>query len=141
MAPVDDPFRVADEIVEGLTGKTDLIALDFHAEATSEKQALASYLDGRVAAIWGTHTHVQTADARVLPQGTGYITDLGMTGPYDSIIGMDRQPAIARFLSSRGARSVPAVHEPGLRGALFDLDESTGRCRVVTRIAVGGGGT
>ncbi len=141
MVPVDDPFRIADEIIAALAGKTDLIALDFHAEATSEKQALASYLDGRVAAIWGTHTHVQTADARVLPQGTGYITDLGMTGPYDSVIGMDRQPAIARFLTSRGARSIPAAQEAGLRGALFDLDESTGRCLAVTRIALGGGGS
>jgi metallophosphoesterase (TIGR00282 family) len=141
LAPVDDPFQIADQLLTALRGKYDLAVVDFHAEATSEKQALAAHLDGRVAALWGTHTHVQTADARVLPKGTGYITDLGMSGPYDSIIGMERQPALDRFLTGRGTRNAPATQQLGLRGALFDLDESSGTCRGVTRIAIGGGGT
>lgn len=140
LTPVDDPFRTADEILAQLQRQCDLAVVDFHAEATSEKQALAHHLDGRVAAFWGTHTHVQTADARVLPRGTGYITDLGMTGPYDSIIGMEVEAALPRFLTARHSRSLPANSNPGLRGALFDIDESQGLCRAVTRVAIGGGG-
>lgn len=140
MTPVDDPFRVAEDCIDSLRDKADLIAVDFHAEATSEKQALAAHLDGRVAAFWGTHTHVQTADARVLPLGTGYITDLGMSGPYDSIIGMETTAAVQRFLSGRSVRTIPATRSSGLRGAAFDLDDSTGVCRSVERIALGAGG-
>lgn len=140
MVPVDDPFRTADRILDELKGHADVVAVDIHAEATSEKLALATYLDGQVAAVFGTHTHVQTADARVLPRGTGFITDLGMTGPYDSVIGMATEAALARFLSGRPAHNVPAEGGPGLRGALFTIDEATGRCIKVSRVARGAGG-
>jgi len=140
LGPVDDPFRVADRLLAGLHGEAEVVVIDFHAEATTEKHALASYVDGRVSAVFGTHTHVQTADARVLARGTGYITDLGMTGPYDSIIGMDRDVALARFLTSRPSPGTPADGAPGLRGALFDIDEASGRCRSVERVARGGAG-
>ncbi len=140
LAPVDDPFLVADEALDALEGRADLVIVDVHAEATSEKLALATHLDGRVAAVFGTHTHVQTADARVLPNGTGFITDLGMTGPYDSIIGMERSAAMRRFRTQRPVRTVPAEEGLGLRGALFDIDERSGRCRSVSRIAAGEGG-
>lgn len=141
MHPVDDPFQTADAILEEIGDRADLIAVDLHAEASSEKLALAAHLDGRVAALFGTHTHVQTADARVLPGGTGYITDLGMTGPYDSVIGLDRETALRRFRSGRPAPHRPATGGLGLRGAVFDLDERDGSCRSVTRVACGEGGS
>lgn len=140
MSPVDDPFRAADRILDELKGQAELAVVDFHAEATSEKLALAHYLDGQVAAVFGTHTHVQTADARILPRGTGFITDLGMTGPYDSIIGMAADAALARFLTGRPVPNVPAEGGLGLRGALFTLDEKTARCVRIQRIARGAGG-
>ncbi len=140
MSPVDDPFRAADGILEEWKDRYDVAVLDFHAEATSEKQALARYLDGRIAAVFGTHTHVQTADARVLARGTGYISDLGMTGPYDSVIGMAPRAALQRFTTGRSSRTVPAEGEIGLRGALFEIDESSGRCIDVRRIVRGAGG-
>ncbi len=141
MSPVDDPFRAADRMLEFLRERADIVVIDMHAEATSEKLALASHVDGRAAAVFGTHTHVQTADARVLASGTGYITDLGMTGPYGGIIGMQRDPALRRFLTARPATAEPATAEPGLRGALFEIDEGSGRCVAVRRIARGGGGS
>lgn len=140
MAPVDDPFRVADEIVRELNGHADVVALDIHAEATSEKLALALHLDGRVAAVFGTHTHVQTADARVLPRGAGFISDLGMTGPYESVIGLEADGVVRRFATARPLQVAPADGGLGLRGALFDIDETTGRCRSVVRIVRGAGG-
>lgn len=140
MQPVDDPFRVADEILADLRGQADVVAVDVHAEATSEKLALAHHMDGRVGAVFGTHTHVQTADARVLPRGTGYITDLGMTGPYDSIIGKDTEKILERFLSARPVRAETATGGLGLRGALFEFDPTSFRCSQVTRIARGDGG-
>lgn len=141
MAPVDDPFRAADRALDSLRARADVIVIDMHAEATSEKLALASYVDGRAAAVFGTHTHVQTADARVLPSGTGFITDLGMTGPYGGIIGMQRDPALRRFLTARPAAAEPSDSEPALRGALFEIDEGSGRCVAVRRIGRGGGGS
>ncbi len=123
----DNPFHAADAI---LKKDPPLITLvDFHAEATSEKLAMAYYLDGRVSALWGTHTHVQTSDARILPRGTGYITDLGMTGPYDSVIGIKPEQSIARF---RG-ESVKSHYEAAdgkcvIEGAVFRIDTETGRC-------------
>ncbi len=140
MPPVDDPFRRVDEALLDLRGEADAIVVDVHAEATSEKLALGMHLDGRVSAVFGTHTHIQTADARVLPKGTGFITDLGMTGPYDSIIGLDATAVLARFRTARPAMANPSESGAGLRGALFDIDEGTGRCRAVTRIARGAGG-
>jgi hypothetical protein len=141
MGQVDDPFQIVDEILEEIAPRADLIVVDLHAEASSEKLAMAAHLDGRVAAVFGTHTHVQTADARVLPGGTGYITDLGMTGPYESVIGLDRETALHRFRTGRPAPHRPAAGGVGLRGAVFDLDESSGLCRGVTRIARGAGGS
>ncbi len=140
MSPVDDPFRTADEILEELGNRADVVVVDFHAEATSEKLAMGRHLDGRVAAVFGTHTHVQTADARVLSGGTGFITDLGMTGPYESVIGMDSAAALARFRSGRPVRPAPANEDPGLRGALFEIDPNDGRCLGVERVQRGAGG-
>jgi hypothetical protein len=141
MGQVDDPFQIVDEILEEVASRAELIVIDLHAEASSEKLALAAHLDGRVAAVFGTHTHVQTADARVLPGGTGYITDLGMTGPYESVIGLEKETALHRFRTGRPASHRPATGGVGLRGAVFDLDEGSGRCRSVTRIVRGAGGS
>ncbi len=99
MNPIDDPFKKADELVELARKRTPFIFVDFHAEVTSEKQAMGWYLDGRVSAVVGTHTHVQTADNRILPGGTGYLTDVGMTGPYDGILGMEKEAVLKRFLT------------------------------------------
>ncbi|GAB4371426.1 MAG: TIGR00282 family metallophosphoesterase [Acidobacteriota bacterium] len=140
LAPVDDPFRAADEAIGHLSARADVIVLDVHAEATSEKAALAHHVDGRAAAVFGTHTHVQTADARVLPGGTGFITDLGMTGPYDSIIGREIAGILERMRTQRPVRAEPASGGAGLRGALFEIDESTGRCLRVERVVRGEGG-
>ena len=140
MPPIDDPFRAADRALEQLAGRADAIVVDMHAEASSEKLALATHLDGRVAAVFGTHTHVQTADARVLPGGTGFITDLGMTGPYGGVIGMQREAALRRFLTARPGHADPSDGEPGLRGALFEIDEGSGRATAVRRITRGAGG-
>ncbi len=140
LQPVDCPFRAADDALEALSGRVDAVIFDVHAEATSEKAALAHHLDGRVAAVFGTHTHVQTADARVLPGGTGFITDLGMTGPHESIIGRDTAAILERMRTLRPTRAEAATDGIGLHGALFEIDESTGRCSTVERIARGEGG-
>ncbi len=113
------------------------VFVDFHAEATSEKVALGWYLDGRVTAVVGTHTHVQTADERVLPHGTAAITDVGMTGPHDGVIGVEKQPAIARFLNGMPSRFETATGDPRLCAVLVDADEASGRARSVLRISVG----
>jgi 2',3'-cyclic-nucleotide 2'-phosphodiesterase len=137
MPPIDDPFRAADAIVSDLKGEADAIVLDFHAEATSEKQAMGRYLDGRVAAVVGTHTHVQTADERVLPSGTAFITDLGLTGSLGGIIGMKTEISLQRqLMQSRGERMQPADSELHLQGAVVDLDSSTGRARSISRVSV-----
>jgi metallophosphoesterase (TIGR00282 family) len=140
MSPADDPFRAIDELLPELRASAEAILVDFHAEATSEKLAMANHVDGRVSAVFGTHTHIQTADARVLPRGTGFITDLGMTGPYDSIIGLDADAVLKRFRTGRPVPAHAAEGGIGLRGALFDIDETNGRCRSVTRVARGAGG-
>jgi hypothetical protein len=107
-----------------------------HAEATSEKQAIAAHLDGRVTAVVGTHTHVQTADESILPGGTAYLTDLGMTGPHDSVIGIEKDLALRKFLSGMPVRFSIAKKDARLSGAVIDIDESTGRARAITRIQV-----
>lgn len=140
MPPIDDPFQVVDHCLDELRRHADLVVVDFHAEATSEKLAMGIHLDGRVAAVFGTHTHVQTADARVLVGGTGFITDLGMTGPYNSVIGLDVPGVLKRFRSGRPAPAAEAEGGVGLRGALFEIDEAKGRCFSVSRIARGAGG-
>ena len=123
---VDDPFRAADAAVTDLGSQADLLIFDFHAEATSEKVAFGWHLDGRAAAVIGTHTHVQTADARVLPGGTAYITDAGMTGPLDSVIGVRKQDALERFKTGMPARFQVARGDPLFCGVTLTLDEQNG---------------
>jgi hypothetical protein len=132
MANIDDPFRVADRLLEKIAAK--VIFVDMHAEATSEKIALGWYLDGRVTAVVGTHTHVPTADARVLPLGTAYQTDVGMTGPYDSVIGVQKEQIVQRFLTSLPARFEAATNDVRFCAALVECDEQSGRARSIQRI-------
>ncbi|HZL97553.1 MAG TPA: TIGR00282 family metallophosphoesterase [Terriglobales bacterium] len=131
MGSYDCPFRWADAALPGIRREAVCVVVDFHAEATSEKRALALYLDGRVSAIAGTHTHVQTSDASVLPGGTGCITDAGMCGPAGSIIGMDPKTVLRRFLLQVPVRFDVASGEPEASGVFFDLDPETGRCVAV----------
>lgn len=132
MANIDDPFRVADKLLEKITAK--VIFVDFHAEATSEKVALGWYLAGRVTAVVGTHTHIPTADTRVLPGGTAYQTDVGMTGPYDSVIGVQKEQILQRFLTSLPARFEAAMNDVRFCAVLVESDESTGKARSIQRI-------
>jgi metallophosphoesterase (TIGR00282 family) len=136
MRELDCPFRTADREVALLREQTNVVLIDFHAEATAEKIALAWYLDGRISALLGTHTHVQTADERVLPKGTGYITDAGMTGPFDSVIGVRKELAIKKFLNLLPIRFEPADGDVRLNGVHLDVDEATGRCRHIARLAL-----
>lgn len=136
MDPLDDPFREADRILEGLPPTVKVRMVDFHAEATSEKQAIAFYLDGRVSAVLGTHTHVPTADERVLPGGTALITDVGMTGPYESIIGMRTEKVLHRFLQATPAPFQVAKRDVRLAAAVVDVDEETGKARGVERLLI-----
>lgn len=137
MPPIDDPFRGADALLEQMKGQADVVVVEFHAEATSEKQAMAKYLDGRVSAVVGTHTHVQTADERVLPGGTAAITDLGMTGGLDGVIGMKAEISVQRqIMMARGERLQPADGELHLQGAVVDVDTATGRARSIERVSV-----
>lgn len=131
----DNPFLMVDKILPELA-QTKFIFLDFHGEATSEKLAMAYMLDGKVSAVWGTHTHVPTADARVLPQGTGYITDLGMTGPRDSVIGIQPEMSIEKFRGGLYNRYKAADGPCVLCGAVFTLDTDTGKCVEVKQITV-----
>ncbi|MCR4403287.1 MAG: TIGR00282 family metallophosphoesterase [Firmicutes bacterium] len=136
MAPVDCPFRTVDRILEELSPSCDLFVVDFHAEATSEKVALGWYLDGRVASVVGTHTHVQTADERILPGGTAYITDLGMTGPVDSVIGVRTDIIVQRFLSGLPAKFETASGRAQVSGALVTVDTGTGKAKDIERVLV-----
>lgn len=134
---IDDPFRAAErEIARVGAGGAQVIFVDMHAETTSEKQALCYYLDGRVAAVIGTHTHVQTADERILPGGTACLTDAGMTGPHDGVIGMEKGAVIARFVSGRPMRMETAGGDPRLSGVTITVDPSTGRATGVERISL-----
>ncbi len=128
MTPVDSPYLTADRILREQAGKYDVCVVDFHAEATSEKQALARYLDGRVGAVAGTHTHVATADAQVLPGGTGYITDLGMCGSHNGVLGVRTESILHSFLVRTPVRFEPARGMDEAHGCLFTLDPGTGRC-------------
>ena len=137
MSPIDDPFRAADALLAELKEQADVVVVEFHAEATSEKQAFARYLDGRVAAVVGTHTHVQTADERILPKGTARITDLGMTGGMDGIIGMKWELSVERQLTlTRGERLQPADGDLTLQGAVVEVDPATGLARSIERVNV-----
>ena len=130
----ENPFIEADNIIKEIKDKADYIIIDFHAEATAEKIALANYLDGRVNIIFGTHTHVQTADEYVLPKGTAYITDIGMTGPIDSVIGMDKKASIKRFVTTLPEKYKIADGESKFNSCLFELNDETGRIENITRI-------
>lgn len=134
MTPVECPFREADRIVHEVRRETPVIFVDFHAEATSEKTALGRHLDGRVSAVVGTHTHVQTADERLLPGGTAYITDAGMTGPHDSIIGVKTELVLHRFLAQTPIRFEPSEGDPRLSGVVVDVDSARGRAVRIERI-------
>jgi metallophosphoesterase (TIGR00282 family) len=134
MPPLDCPFRKADELLATIPDDVKIRIVDFHAEATSEKQAMGWYLDGRVTAVVGTHTHVPTADETILPQGTAYQTDLGMTGPYESVIGMDRQSVVQKFLDQLPTRFEVAKGDVRLCGVLLEADPETGRAISIQRI-------
>ena len=130
-----DPFSTADRILSE-DGTAEITLIDFHAEATSEKLALCYYLDGRVSALWGTHTHVPTADERVFPNGTGYITDLGMTGPVESVLGIRPEQSVESFLGGLPGRYEPADGLCKLQGAIFTIDTESGLCTEVERLDV-----
>lgn len=132
----ENPFTVADQLVEKLKKEVDIIIIDFHAEATAEKIAMKNYLDGKVTILFGTHTHVQTADEEVTENGTGYITDLGMTGPKNSVIGMDVQASIKRFVTSLPEKYKVAEGEAFLNGCIFEIDEQTNKCKDIARVNV-----
>ncbi len=134
MDPVDDPFRAADVLVAEAREGARVVVVDFHAEATSEKIAMGWYLDGRVSAVVGTHTHVATADERVLPGGTAYITDVGMTGPHDSVIGVEKRDVLERFLTQRPTRFTTASGDPRLSAVLVDVDAETGTALDIRRV-------
>lgn len=134
MSSLDCPFATLEALLSGPLGGLAVVCVDMHAEASSEKQALAWHFDGRVSAVLGTHTHVQTADERLLPRGTAFITDLGMTGPQESVIGMEPAAAISRFISQRPQKFQVAKRDPWLHGALVTVDEATGRAVGIERV-------
>ncbi len=136
MPPSDDPFRCADAQLAALGSGTQVILVDMHAETTSEKMAMGRFLDGRVSVVVGTHTHVQTADEQILPGGTAYLTDLGMTGPHDGVIGMMSEQVLERFKTGLSTKFEPAEGLIRLHGLLVDVDETTGQAERVERIRI-----
>ena len=131
---VDSPFRAVDRELEKWKGKADVFVVDVHAEATSEKRAMGWHLDGRVAGVVGTHTHVRTADEEILPKGTAYLTDIGMTGPHDSVIGLNKNMALLRFVKQMPAQFEVAQGDIRFCAVLIEVEESNGRARKITRI-------
>jgi metallophosphoesterase (TIGR00282 family) len=136
MLNIDDPFAVVLREIEALQQRTRIVFVDFHAEATSEKIAMGWHLDGRVTAMVGTHTHVQTADERILPKGTAYMTDVGMTGPHDSVIGVEIAAALSRFLTALPQKFETATGNPRLNAVIVDGDEQSGRARSIERLSL-----
>lgn len=136
MSNVEDPFRVADRELERLKKETPVVIIDFHAEATSEKAALGWYVDGRASAVIGTHTHVQTADERILPGGTAFLSDAGMTGPSDSVIGVRKEDAIARFLTQRPRKFEIPKGPVHLDAVVLDLDARSGKAVAIERVRI-----
>jgi metallophosphoesterase (TIGR00282 family) len=136
MGPSEDPFRIGLQIVEQIRKETPIILVDMHGEASSEKQAMGWFLDGKVSVVFGSHTHVPTADQRILPSGTAYVTDIGMTGPYDSVIGVDKDQIIQKFLDQMPVRFEPARENPILQAMLVDIDETTGNAQSIHRITI-----
>jgi metallophosphoesterase (TIGR00282 family) len=133
---VEDPFRCVDEIIRTQRDHAPVVIVDMHAEATSEKNAMGWYLDGRASIVYGTHTHVQTADERILPGGTAYITDLGMCGPLDSVIGMERETVIRGFLTQLPRQFEVAKDNVALQGIVVDVDTQNGKAREIRRLRV-----
>lgn len=136
MEPVENPFHAAERALAELDGRARVILVDMHAEATSEKRAMGWHLDGRVSAVWGTHSHVPTADEEILPGGTAYVTDLGLTGPYASVIGLEPAGSLQRFLTNRPVAYRLAEGNLQVRTALIDVDDATGRARSIDRLVV-----
>jgi metallophosphoesterase (TIGR00282 family) len=136
MQELDNPFRRVLEEIDALRSRTRIIFVDFHAEATSEKIAMGWHLDGKVTAVVGTHTHVQTADEQILPGGTAYLTDVGMTGPHDGVIGVDKGPVIDKFLRGMPVRMETASGNPRLNGILVAADEATGKATSIRRLSL-----
>lgn len=136
MNPSDCPFVTAKNKVAELREKTKIILVDIHAEATSEKKALGWYLDGEVSAVLGTHTHVQTADEEILPQGTAYISDAGMTGPFDSVIGINKETIIERFLTQMPNKFDLAKNDIRMQGVIVDIDAENGKAKAIERVSV-----
>ncbi|MBU2536155.1 MAG: TIGR00282 family metallophosphoesterase [Chloroflexi bacterium] len=134
MTDIDCPFRAMDKLLEEVRDRPPVVIVDFHAEATSEKMAMGRYLDGRVSAVLGTHTHVGTIDAQILPQGTAYVTDIGMTGPADSIIGDDVDSVLRRFLTGVPHHLSVGKGKPTLNAILVDVDEDSGRANNIERV-------
>jgi len=134
MPPSDDPFRIVNEVLRNVPADTKVRLVDIHAEATSEKVAMGWFLDGRVSAVVGTHTHVQTADERVLPQGTAYLTDIGMTGSYAGVIGMSKSDVIARFTTVPARRAEHASGQVRICAAVIDIDQTTGKALRIERV-------
>jgi len=132
----EDPFACADRMVERLRGQADAIVVEIHAEATSEKQALGWHLDGRVTAVLGTHTHVPTADARVLPKGTAFMCDVGMTGPYASVLGREVAPVISRFMDGMPRRFEVATGDVRMSAALIEIDPAMARAASIALVTV-----
>jgi metallophosphoesterase (TIGR00282 family) len=136
MVPVDCPFKSADREIEKINGNAKIIFVDIHAEATSEKQAMGYYLDGRVTGVFGTHTHVMTADEKILPKGTAYITDAGMTGPFDSVIGVKKEIIIRRFLMAAPEKFELSETDVHINAVLTGVDEADGRAKTIERIDI-----
>lgn len=134
MQPVDCPFRAADEVIERVRDETPVVLVDMHGEATSEKNGMGRFLDGRVTAVVGSHTHIQTADEAILPGGTAYLTDAGMCGPEDSILGVKTDAVLRRFVTQMPTRFEVATGPVIVQGALVDVDEATGRARAIRRV-------
>lgn len=133
---VDDPFRCVDEILKQQGSQSRVVIVDMHAEATSEKYAMGWYLDGRVSLVFGTHTHVQTADERILPAGTAYITDVGMCGPFDSVIGMEKETVIRGFITQLPRQFEVAQENVVLQGVIADIDEENGKAKAIRRLRI-----
>ena len=136
MQPIDCPFVAARNKVAELKKKTKIIIVDIHAEATSEKKALGWYLDGEVSAVLGTHTHVQTADEEILPKGTAYISDAGMTGPFDSVIGIKKEIIIEKFLNQMPNKFDVAKDDIRMQGVIMNIDSATGKANSIERISI-----
>lgn len=134
MQTIDCPFRSADKALADLQNKAKIIVVDFHAEATAEKITLGRYLDGRVSAVIGTHTHIQTSDEKILPSGTAYISDVGMTGPYDSVLGMKYEIALRRFILQTPHKFMPATDDIHLAGVLLEINPNNGKCIAIEKV-------